>query len=63
MNPRMFVKPCQHRWVLVRRVVVADQIERLVDWRFAFNQFQERQPLLMTMAWGALADGRAIEWP
>src|ERR1017187_4941024 len=47
-------EPCAHILVLVRRIVVQDDVSALGD--FTVDQLQEDEELLVSMPWEALAD-------
>src|SRR6185503_4407941 len=53
--------PVLDLWMLVGRVVVADQMQRLALRRFTVDLAQEVEPLDMTMALLAARDDRAVE--
>jgi hypothetical protein len=50
MWKRVFFKPCLHVRMLVRGVVVADQVQCLALGRFAIDLAQKAQPLGVAMA-------------
>src|SRR5690606_20546275 len=52
--PRMLGQPLLHGGMFVRRIVVGNQMQRLVLGRLAINLAQELQPLGMRMALLAL---------
>ena len=54
-------QPFLHSWMLVRGVVVGDQMQRLALGRFALDLLEEFQPLNMGVLWLALTDDLAIE--
>jgi len=58
---RMLFQPRLHGRMLVRGVVVGDQMQRLVLGRFAVDLLEELQPLGMAVARLALRDDLAIE--
>ena len=58
---RMLGQPLLNRRMLVRGIVVGDQMQRLVLWRLAVDLAQELQPLDMSVSRLALANDFAIE--
>ena len=61
VEPRMLGQPCLHDWMLVRGVVVGDQVQRFVLGRLAIDLAQELQPLGVTMALLALSDDLTVQ--
>ena len=61
MEPRVRGQPLLDLRMLVRGVVVADQMKGLVLRRFPVDLAQEIKPLAMTMALLAARDDRAVE--
>jgi hypothetical protein len=61
LEARVLGQPVLHIGMLVRGVVVGDQVQRLVLGRFAVDLFQELQPLGVGVPLLALANDLAIE--
>ena len=61
LEARVLVQPRPHLGVLVRGVVVGDQMQGLALGRLAIDLTQELQPLTVSVALLALADDLAIE--
>src|ERR1700735_5688455 len=49
VKARTLGQPSLHRGMLMRRVIVQDQVELTIRRRLLINQLEELQPLLMTM--------------
>ena len=60
MKTLVALGPRQDLRVLVRRVVVADQVHRFARLYVPLDLVQEREPLLMPVPWLATADDRAV---
>ena len=61
VKSRVFCQPRLHLGVLVRGVVVGDQMQRLVLWGLAINLAQELQPLHVGVTLLALANDLAVK--
>ena len=61
METPMTLRPRPHLGMLMRGVVVADQMNRHIAGYLNVDQLQELQPLLMTMTRLALADDGAVQ--
>lgn len=61
VKTRILLQPCPHLRMLVRGVIIADQMQVLVLWRFAVNLAQEPQPLDVAVVVLGLSDDLAIE--
>ena len=60
-SARMTREPGEHLWVLVRPVIVEDDVDELPGWDFCFDGIEEANELLMTVPLHAAADDRAFE--
>ena len=61
VEARVFGQPLLHCRVLVRGVVVGDEVQRLALGRLAIDLAQELEPLDMRVALSALADDLAVK--
>src|SRR5580704_13836340 len=61
MEPRMPFEPCADLGMLMRRVVVDDQVQVHLGRDFAVDLVEETDELLMPMAAHALADDLALQ--
>lgn len=50
MKPRMALEPPLHLGVLMRRIIIGDEMQGFVLWRLGINHPQEGQPLRVAMA-------------
>ncbi len=57
----MFLEPCLDGGMLVRSIVVADEVQLFVFRRFPVDLTQELQPFRVAMALLALTDHGAVE--
>ena len=51
-----------HVGMLVRGIVVCDQVQRFILGRFAVDSLQEFQPLVMAVALSALGDRCSVQY-
>ena len=56
VEPGMPLEPALHLRMLVGGVVIHDQMQVEIGWRFRVDLLEELQPFLMPMAWHALSD-------
>ena len=61
LETRMTPNPGFHARMFVGPVIVHDQMQSELGWRFAVNFLEETDELLMPMTWHAIADDFAIE--
>src|SRR6267142_5599402 len=61
MEPRMPFEPSADLGMLMRGVVVDDQVQLALGWGFAVDLVEEADELLMAMAAHALADDLALQ--
>jgi hypothetical protein len=57
----MLVQPVLYHWVLVRGIVVSDQMQRLILGRLAVDLLEELQPLGVAVARLALGNDLAVQ--
>ena len=61
MKSPVLCQPGLHAGMLVRGIVVADEVQLLVLGRFAVNAAQEREPLLVTVTLLTTANERSVQ--
>lgn len=57
----VLLKPSLHFWVFVRGVIVHDQMQLKMPWRFAIDLFEKFQPFLMPMLTLDAADQASLK--
>ena len=61
VEPGMLLEPCLDGGMLVRCIVITDQVQVFVFWCFSIDLAQEFQPFRVAMALLALTDHGAVE--
>src|ERR1039458_1748629 len=61
LHTGMTLQPALHFGMLVGRIVIRYDMQRLLRRRFGIEQFQEAQPLAMRVAVHALADNATVQ--